>query len=109
VKGLRIAVLMLFMFGSYTVNAALHQGKVGVVNNYGTEWGGSWPGSILFKLNTMPAGVSYFTMKKSDVAFQTFVSALLGAKFSQAEVLIEYDPAKIDGNGYVAVRVIVLK
>jgi len=48
-------------------------------------------------------------MKKSDVAFQTFVSALLGAKFSQAEVLIDYDTAKIDDNGYVAVRVIVLK
>jgi len=108
-KGLKIAVLMLFMFGSYAVNAASHQGQVGVVNSYGTEWGGGWHGSILFKLNTMPAGVSYFTMKKSDVAFQTFVSSLLGAKFSQAEVLIDYDPAKIDDNGYVAVRVIVLK
>lgn len=62
---------------------------------------------MLYKLETMPPGVTYFTVKASDIAFQTFLSVLLSAKHANAPLITRYDAAKVDGNGYAATMVLV--
>ena len=82
-------------------------GQVGAINMYGGEWSNSWRGGVLFSLDSMPAGISYFTFRKEDVAFDTFLSALLYLKASQGQVIVKYDPANNSSSGYTAVLAIV--
>lgn len=77
-----------------------HTGKVTQINMYGGEWPNSWRGGILYKLNSMPTGVTYFTIKQNDIAFQMFFAALLSAKHAQAVITVSYEPGLIDNNGY---------
>ncbi len=81
--------------GSYT-------DKIRKISFYGGEWGNSWSGSILYRLETMPVGVNYFSVRSTDIAFQTFLSVLLSAKHANAAIVVSFDQSKTDGNGYVA-------
>jgi hypothetical protein len=63
---------------------------------------------VLFKLNSMPPGVTHFTFRKDDLAHNAFLSTLLSVKASERKVRVVYDPAKIDSNGYAAARVLVI-
>lgn len=74
---------------------------------YGGEWPNSWRGGILYKLDSMPSGVNWFTIKQNDIAFQTFFSALLSAKHAKAQVTVRYNAEQIDANGYSNTLVLV--
>lgn len=106
-----VTTFMLVILGilciSFPSYGASHKGKVNTINMYGGEYRNSWRGSILYRIDNMPSGVNYFYVRNTDMAFQTFLSALLSAKHAQAEVSIHYDAATIDGNGYVNTLIIV--
>lgn len=82
-------------------------GKVAAINMYEGEWSNSWRGGVLFRLDSMPAGISYFTFRKEDVAFDTFLAALLYLKASQGQVTVKYDPANTSSNGYTSTLAII--
>lgn len=107
----KLTVLLLVIVGmlciSFASFGASHKGKVNTINMYGGEYANNWRGSILYRIDHMPSGVNYFYVRKTDMAFQTFLSALLSAKHTKAEVTIHYDAASIDGNGYVNTLVII--
>lgn len=106
-----VTVFMLVMMGvlciSFSSYGASHKGKVNSINMYGGEYHNSWRGSILYRINNMPSGVNYFYVRKTDIAFQTFLSALLSAKHAQAEVTIHYNTATINVNGYVNTLILI--
>jgi hypothetical protein len=107
-KNLLLCLLFFIMsLTHFNSTAASHQGKVNRINMYGGEYSNGWRGSILYRIDRMPSGVSYFYVKKDDIAFQTFLSALLSAKHAKAVLTIHYDETKIDGNGYVNTLIIV--
>jgi hypothetical protein len=99
-------LVLILSLASMNCLAESHSGKVKKINMYGGEWSNSWRGGILYQLDTMPAGVSYFTVRASDIAFQTFLAALLSAKHAQALLTISYSQSEINGNGYVNTLVI---
>jgi len=101
-------VLIFMLLISSVVHAEDKTDFVSTVNIYGSEWGNIWSGGVLFKLKTMPSGVSYFTVRKDDLAFDAFFSTLLFAKASEKKLIVKYDSASTDGNGYTAVKFIAI-
>jgi len=87
--------------------AGSHADKIKNINFYGGEWGNSWRGSILYRLETMPAGVNYFSVRSTDIAYQTFLSVLLSAKHANAKIIVHFDQSKADGNGYVPTNALI--
>jgi len=106
VKKIKFTLVLFSLLFSFAASAGSHSGTVHQINSYGSNWGNSWSGGILFKLDTMPAGVSYFTIRKEDVAFQTFLAILLSAKHAKASISISYTASQIDVNGYMPTRAI---
>lgn len=99
-----VFIIALASFDSFS---ASHSGKVSKINMYGGEYSNSWRGSILYRIDNMPAGVNYFYVRQTDIAFQTFLSTLLSAKHAKATLTIHYDGEKVDANGYANTVVIV--
>ncbi|MBQ4890687.1 hypothetical protein J8L86_12575 [Shewanella sp. MMG014] len=97
------SLFILFCSNSF---AESFSGKVTRINLYGGDWGNSWKGGMLYKLDKMPAGVTYFTVRQSDVAFDNFYSALLAAQHAKSKIVVTYDPKAIDAYGYVTTRAI---
>ena len=95
-----LSLLMLSLF-SQLVFAENQSGKVARINLYGGDWGNSWRGGMLYKLDTMPAGISYFTVRASDIAFDQFYALLLAAKHAKSTVIITYNAGAQDASGYV--------
>lgn len=106
-KTLIISLAIYCLINSYSSFAASHKANIKSINFYGGEYGNSWRGSMLYRLESMPSGVTHFTVRQSDIAFKTFLSVLLSAKHAKAPVTIYYDSSKIDGNGYTATTVII--
>ena len=77
------------------------KGKVTRINLYGGEWGNSWKGGMLYKLDNTPSGVTYFTVHQGDIAFENFLSMLLTAKHTKTSISVTYSSGSIDNNGYV--------
>lgn len=102
---INFGIVILFLYCS-AVSAASHSGKIKSINLYGGEWGNSWKGGMLYRLDTMPAGITYFTVRANDIAFQNFLSMLLAAKHTKTPVVISYAPDKVNGNGYVNTLVV---
>lgn len=71
-----VCLLSLTLF-SQQILADSHLGKVVEINLYGGDWGNSWRGGMLYKLDTMPAGVTYFSVTNTDIAFDQFYATLL--------------------------------
>ncbi|MBW8184277.1 MULTISPECIES: hypothetical protein [Shewanella] len=99
-KVMVLSLLMLSLF-SQQVFAENQAGKVGRINLYGGDWGNGWRGGMLYKLDTMPAGISYFTVRASDIAFDQFYALLLAAKHAKSTVTVTYNAGAQDANGYV--------
>lgn len=95
-----LCLLILTLF-SQLAFAENQSGKVVRMNLYGGEWSNSWKGGMLYKLDTMPAGVRYFTVKNADIAFDQFFALLLAAKHSQSSVSVTFNPEDQDANGYI--------
>ncbi len=95
-----LSLLTLSLF-SQLVFAENHSGKVVRMNLYGGEWSNSWKGGMLYKLDTMPAGVSYFTVKSTDIAFDQFFALLLAAKHADNSLIVTFNAGAQDANGYI--------
>ena len=104
----KLLVLLFLSIVALPLYAADKTDHVNSINIYGSEWGNSWSGGVLFALDSMPAGVSFFTFRKDDAAYNAFLSTLLSVKASEKKLKVVYDPAKTDANGYTAVRVLVI-
>jgi hypothetical protein len=61
---------------------------------------------MLYRLDKMPVGVTYFTVRANDIAFQSFLSLFLTAKHTKMPFVIHYATDKVDGNGYVNTLVV---
>lgn len=101
-----IFINLSFLVVSFVSQSAEQTAGIRDINIYGSEWGNGWSGSVFFRLKTMPSGVSYFTVHKDDVAFNAFLTTLLATKASGTNLRVVYDADRIDGNGYVPVRVL---
>ena len=95
-----LCLLTLTLF-SQLVFAENQSGKVVRINLYGGEWSNSWKGGMLYKLDTMPAGISYFTVKHADIAFDQFFALLLAAKHADSSVIVTFNAGAQDANGYI--------
>jgi hypothetical protein len=97
-----LSVLFIFacLLNGHNVYADSLTSSIKNINFYGGEWGNSWSGSILYRLETMPSGVSYFYVKSTDVAFQTFTSVLLSAKHANKSITVHYREASTNSSGY---------
>ncbi|GLX85930.1 hypothetical protein tloyanaT_21820 [Thalassotalea loyana] len=95
-----IIAIVLLAFMSSSLHAASATGNVATINLYGGNWGNSWAGSILFKLDTMPANVTWFYIEKDDISFSSFLSVLLASKQTNSELIIHYDAQNINSIGY---------
>jgi hypothetical protein len=102
--------IILFVFSllflSDGVQAESLKGKVKMINFYGDNWPNSWSGGMLFQLNTNVEGVTYFGIRASDKYQQQLLSILLAAKHAGSQVIISYDKATIDANGYATVKAV---
>jgi len=99
-KAISILIIAFLWLVSVQVYAGSASGKVSTINLYGGEWSNGWAGGMLYKLDTMPSGVSYFTVKPDDIAFKHFLSMLLAAKHTSSIITITYQHEQIDSNGY---------
>lgn len=92
--------LIFFMLFSFNVYSAEHAAKVAQINLYSSNWTHDiWKGALIFKLHTMPSGVSHFTVKRDDISLSSFLSLLLAAKKTDSTVNVVYDAA-VDTNGF---------
>ena len=106
-KKISILLLALFItFMSIPILAASAAGKVTTINLYGDLWGNSWKGAMLYRINPMPQGINYFTVRKEDIVFQNFLSMLLAAKHSNSTIIVNYDENNIDTNGYTGTKML---
>lgn len=94
------------LFLSNGAQAESLKGKVKLINFYGGNWPNSWSGGMLFQLDTSADGVSYFGIRASDKYQQQLLSILLAAKHAGNMVVISYDKASIDANGYATVSAV---
>lgn len=85
---------------SFNVYSAEYAAKITQINLYSSNWThDTWKGALIFKLQTMPSGVSHFTVKRDDIALSSFLSLLLAAKKTDTTVNVVYDAA-VDANGF---------
>tara|TARA_R110002060_G_scaffold880_3_gene2102 strand:+ start:2820 stop:3152 length:333 start_codon:yes stop_codon:yes gene_type:complete len=103
-KTICIAVILIIMsLVSQSVSATALTGKVKLINFYGGNWPNSWRDGMLFQLDTTASGVTYFGIRATDTSQKQFLSILLAAKHAGSQVVIHYDKATIDSNGYATV------
>ncbi|HHF3125731.1 TPA: hypothetical protein ACVO0R_004286 [Vibrio alginolyticus] len=103
----KLILLICFSLISSSVFADSHSGKVSNINLYGENWKNGHRGEILFRLENMPSNARLFRIRKSDIAFNTFLSTLLSAKHTKSNITVHYD---IDdsANKYAPVLAIIL-
>lgn len=103
-KTIWFAVFLFFLsFFSPSVLAESAAGKIKLINFYSSNWPNSWRGGMLFQLDTASQGVTFFGVRATDTSQQQLLSILLAAKHAGGEVMIHYDKATIDANGYAMV------
>lgn len=101
-----VVLLLSLCAFSQNVLAESLTGKIKLINFYGGNWPNSWSGGMLFQLDTSADGVSYFGIRASDKYQQQLLSILLAAKHAGNMVVISYDKASIDANGYATVSAV---
>jgi hypothetical protein len=106
-KSLTVLFIIACLFNGHNAYAGSLTSKIKEIRFYGGEWGNAWSGSILYRLDTMPAGVTYFYVKPTDIAFQTYTSVLLSAKHANKAITVHYREASTNGSGYTPTTVII--
>lgn len=101
-----VVLLLGLCFFSQGALADSLTGKIKLINFYGGNWPNSFKGGMLFQLDTSAAGVTFFAIRASDTSQQQLLSILLAAKHAGSRVIINYDKATIDENGYATVRAV---
>lgn len=101
----KILVILMFLI-TIGVFADYHQSTIGVINFYGGEWGNSHSGGVLFTLDSMPEGISYFRIDNNDIALRNLISVLMLGYSSDLEIRVAYDPNNKNVHGYCYISMI---
>lgn len=103
--GFALILLSLSLFSQHVLAASV-TGKVKLINFYGGNWPNSWRDGMLFQLDTTASGVTFFGIRAADTSQKQFLAILLAAKHAGSQVMIHYDKATIDSNGYATVKAV---
>lgn len=79
---------------------------VSSVKVYGSKWGNSNRGGLIFYLTTMPTTnkVNYFIVRPTDVSVDLFMSQLMEAKARGKQVNVEYTIENTIEGGVVSIE-----
>lgn len=100
----KILIIMMFTM-SAVIFAEYHRSTIGQINFHGEEWGNSHSGGVLFNMDTMPDGISFFRIKSNDIALRNLISVLLLGYSSDFEIVVFYDPVNTE-NKYCTISAI---